>query len=68
MFGLSMSLFVQQLVHHFLACLCVQGTFKVLLYTEEILCRLGVCKWSTMDRNGLVARKVLVLTNVERSL
>ena len=64
MFGLSVSLsvclFVCPFVHHFLACLRVQGILKDSLNTQQVD-RVD-CRWSAIEKNGLEARKTLVLT------
>ena len=62
MFGLSVCLFVCLFVHHFLACLRVQGILEGssrALQVDHV--KKVVCRWSTIDRNGLEARKMLVL-------
>ena len=55
-FGLSVSLFVCLFVHHFLACLRVQDTFKNSLYSKQVdHVKKVACRWSTIDRYGLEA-------------
>ena len=45
-------------VHHISACLRVQDSFKGSLYTQQVVqVKIVVCRWSTLDRNGLEARK-----------
>ena len=64
MFGLSVSLFVSLFVcSHFLACLRVQDTFKSSLYRKQVdQVKRVACRWSMIDRYGLEARTMLVLT------
>ena len=64
-FGLSVSLFVclfvSLFVRHFLPCSRVQGTFKSSLYSTQVdQVKKVNCRWSTIDRYGLEARKTLV--------
>ena len=66
-FGLSVSLsvclFVCPFVHHFLACLRVQGILKDSLNTQQVdQVEKVACRWSAIEKNGLEARKTLVLT------
>ena len=63
MFGLSVSLFVCQFVHHFLVCLGVQGIiFKGSLYTQQVDQDEKVAyRWLAIEKNSLEARKMLVL-------
>ena len=64
MFGLSVSLsvclFVCPFAHHFLACLHVQGILKGSLYTQQV--DQVAYRWSAIEKNGLEARRMLVLT------
>ena len=56
-FGLSVCLFV----HHFLACLCVRGIFKVSIYAWQVDVLIKVARrWSAIERDVLEARKTLV--------
>ena len=61
---MSSCLFVVCLfVHHFLPCSHVQGTFKSSLYSTQVdQVKKVACRWSTIDRYGLEAKKTLVLT------
>ena len=60
---LSVCLFVCQFVHHFWACLRVQVAFKGSLSTQQVDQVMKVpCRWSTIDINGLEAKKMIVLT------
>ena len=59
----STCLFVCLFVRHFLACSRVQDTFKSSLYSKQVdQVKKVACRWSTIDRYGLEARKTLVLT------
>ena len=56
-------LFVSLFVRHFLACSRVQDTFKSSLYSKQVdQVKKVACRWSTINRYGLEARKTLVLT------
>ena len=62
-FGLSVSLFACPFVHHFLACLRVEGILKGSLYTQQVdQVKKVAYRWSAIEKNGLEARKMLVLT------
>ena len=58
-----LSLLVCQFVHHFLACLHVQGILKGSLCTQQVD-QVGKVAYrlSAIEKNGLEARKTLVLT------
>ena len=68
-FGLSVSLsvclFVNsvcQFVHHFLACLRVQGILKDPLYTQQVdQVKEVACRWSAIEKTSFEARSSLVL-------
>ena len=63
-FGLSVvCLFVCPFVHHFLACLRVQGIVKDSLNTQQVdQVEKVACRGSAIEKNGLEARKTLVWT------
>ena len=63
-FGLSVSLFVCLSTTFWLvSCLRVQGTFEGSLYSKQVdQVKKVACRWLTIERNGLEARKTLVLT------
>ena len=63
MSSMSSCLFVCLFVHHFLASLRVQGILKGSLYTQQVdQVEKVAYRWSAIDKNGLEARKTLVLT------
>ena len=57
-------MFVSLFVHHFLPnCLRIQDTFKSSLYSKQVdKVKKVACRWSTINRYSLEARKMLVLT------
>ena len=62
-FGLSVSLFACLFVHHFLACLRIQGILKGPLHTQQVdQVEKVACRWSAIEKNGIEVRKMLVLT------
>ena len=63
MSSMSSCLFVCQFVHHFWACLRVQGILKGSLYTQQVdQVEKVAYRGSAIEKNGLEARKTLVLT------
>ena len=56
----STCLFVCLFVHHFLACLRVQGILKGPLHTQQVdQVKKVAYRWSAIENNGLESRKRL---------